>query len=487
MAVVIPNATDTTGGEEYAALDQAEPDSLDFEILGASGVNGVLSGCEVTTNGSAANVNVAVGTVVVAGISYDVSANAALALPTAPTDTRFDLVIYRVGTGLTTVQGVESTTNPVFPQSMSVFGGAFDGSIHIDFDTDVVLAACLRVASAVVTAKEIVDKRAVVTAQTIWQGSTLPSSAANGTTFFLTSEVTSGTGVTVSGLYVRANGTWLPIAQSNDSLGVPIGTTIMFNASTPPTGYLAEDGAAVSRTTYADLFAVIGTTFGVGDGSTTFNLPDSLAKMARLGSTPGNEGGADTITLTTSNLPSHTHTLGSHSHTLSHTHTIDHDHVSVTSGSAGSHSHSIDHNHPSKTSSSAGTHGHATEGKDSSSGGLGFQAQPTWSGVIGTGSLVALTNSTASGSFSASTGDQLVAAEEGAHTHTVNPDNYTGTSGTQSSHTHSVDLPSFSGSSGGASSTTTSTNDGDTGLAGSGNSFDNRPAYTVKYPMIRVL
>lgn len=54
----------------------------------------------------------------------------------------------------------------------------------------------------------------------------------------------------------------------------PIGSLIFFAAGTAPTNYLpANTGAAVSRTTYADLFAVIGTTYGAGDGTTTFNLP----------------------------------------------------------------------------------------------------------------------------------------------------------------------------------------------------------------------
>ena len=56
--------------------------------------------------------------------------------------------------------------------------------------------------------------------------------------------------------------------------GNPAGTVIFYAASTAPTGFLKANGAAVSRSTYADLFTVIGTTFGVGDGSTTFNLPD---------------------------------------------------------------------------------------------------------------------------------------------------------------------------------------------------------------------
>jgi hypothetical protein len=52
------------------------------------------------------------------------------------------------------------------------------------------------------------------------------------------------------------------------------GIVKMYAASTPPTGYLLCDGSAVSRTTYADLFSVIGETWGAGDASTTFNVPD---------------------------------------------------------------------------------------------------------------------------------------------------------------------------------------------------------------------
>lgn len=55
---------------------------------------------------------------------------------------------------------------------------------------------------------------------------------------------------------------------------VPSGAIFWFGASTAPTGYLTCDGTAVSRTTYAALFSVVGSTFGVGDGSTTFNLPN---------------------------------------------------------------------------------------------------------------------------------------------------------------------------------------------------------------------
>ena len=61
----------------------------------------------------------------------------------------------------------------------------------------------------------------------------------------------------------------------------PSGTVIWFAANAAPTGYLKANGAAISRTTYANLFAAIGTTFGVGDGSTTFNVPDLRGEFLR--------------------------------------------------------------------------------------------------------------------------------------------------------------------------------------------------------------
>ena len=62
---------------------------------------------------------------------------------------------------------------------------------------------------------------------------------------------------------------------------VPAGAVMTFATNTAPSGWLKANGAAVSRTTYAALFAAIGTTFGAGDGSTTFNLPDMRGEFAR--------------------------------------------------------------------------------------------------------------------------------------------------------------------------------------------------------------
>jgi microcystin-dependent protein len=103
-----------------------------------------------------------------------------------------------------------------------------------------------------------------------------------------------------SGNLLTSNGTiWTSAAPA---VSVPTGVINMWPTATAPTGYLLCTGTAISRSTYAALFAVIGTTFGVGDGSTTFNLPNYTNRMP-YGTTVGATGGsADAVVV------SHTHT-----------------------------------------------------------------------------------------------------------------------------------------------------------------------------------
>lgn len=112
------------------------------------------------------------------------------------------------------------------------------------------------------------------------------------------------------------------------SVGIfPPGMLFPYAGSTAPGFGLVCDGSAVSRTTYARLFAVIGTTYGAGDGSTTFNLPNAAGR-ALVGAgtytdsvsgsvtrTLGQSLGAEKHVLTTPEMPSHTHTQDAHTHT----------------------------------------------------------------------------------------------------------------------------------------------------------------------------
>lgn len=213
--------------------------------------------------------------------------------------------------------------------------------------------------------------------------------------------------------------------------GIPTGSIFPYAGASAPGGYLLANGAEVSRATYSDLFSVIGTTFGVGDGSTTFDLPD-LTDRFPLGvgtNARGDSGGEldPTVDL------SHGHTVDAHVHTIDHGHA---DTLSVASG--GAHTHSIpSHSHtiPSHTHSVAITHNHASQftGTDSSGTTVGADSTP---GVYSKNELGAATRphihdhavdilnhsqSVTSGAWSGSTGSTAITTgSDGTHTHTLN-------------------------------------------------------------------
>lgn len=103
--------------------------------------------------------------------------------------------------------------------------------------------------------------------------------------------------------------------------GVPVGGMMEWGTNTPPTNWLICDGQAISRATYAALFAAYGTTWGVGNGTTTFNIPNRKGKVGvgrDAGQTEfdvlGETGGEKTHLLITSEMPSHAHTGAAHTH-----------------------------------------------------------------------------------------------------------------------------------------------------------------------------
>lgn len=150
-----------------------------------------------------------------------------------------------------------------------------------------------------------------------------------------------GAATAASGQVYVANGsgsgTWTTLTTPAT---IPVGLVAPYSGSSAPSGWILCYGQAVSRTTYAALFAITSTTYGVGDGSTTFNLPDlrgraifgkdnmggstagriTNAVSAIVGTTLGASGGLESVTLTQANLPNvtlggSTNTTGNHNHT----------------------------------------------------------------------------------------------------------------------------------------------------------------------------
>lgn len=254
----------------------------------------------------------------------------------------------------------------------------------------------------------------------------------------------------------------------------PIGEIKMYAGQTEPEGWLFCKGQALSRSEYSNLFEVIGTVFGTGDGSTTFNLPN-LQKRFPVGVGNGyglgKTGGEETHTLTTEEMPEHTHNQKAHGHTGTgsaseagnHTHT-------ASSASAGAHTHALtinsggSHTHSASTGS-GGTHRHnflwgtngPTEGDNIMVGWPGGNTSNSW------------------------TNGGNIIADSGSHTHTVSvgsagSHNHSGTANSAGGHSHTITVAS-AGAHTHTISVTISETTAENENTGGGQAHNNMPPY----------
>lgn len=192
---------------------------------------------------------------------------------------------------------------------------------------------------------------------------------------------------------------------------VETGMIVPFAGNIAPRGYLIANGRAVSRTGYAGLFAVCGTRYGAGNGTTTFNIPDcryrslvgsgALDTDANFNLALGHKGGSPTIALTANNMPSHLHSVDiDHSHSVgvnahghgdpSHNHTFNqgwHDH--------GPHAHNVYSLNQGDTTFAGGQSAHRVTqaGRNWNSGWIDNRnAGANWSGGYNSGAYTGLQN-----------------------------------------------------------------------------------------------
>ena len=205
----------------------------------------------------------------------------------------------------------------------------------------------------------------------------------------------------------------------------PVGTVVAFAGDTVPEGYLACDGSIVSRVKYDTLFRAIGETYGAGDGSTTFQLPDLRGRMIQgvgpsdaLGSTGGSR---DAVV-------------------VSHSHTVDPPNTSTTSDS---HNHSID---PPNTATTSDSHNHNV------SLGTGNANRIYMDNARSNTSSITRVNAPAvnsGGSWKVATINTFKTGSD-THSHTVNIGAFNSSS---DSHSHTVNIPAFNSGTTGVSGT----------------------------------
>jgi microcystin-dependent protein len=237
----------------------------------------------------------------------------------------------------------------------------------------------------------------------------------------------------------------------------------MFGGAVPPEGYLLCNGAEIKRADYPALFTAIGTTWGAGDGSTTFRLPDlqsrfPVGKGAATWSDALNEKGGNKDSV----LPAHKHI------TPAHIHPITHQHPGATTDNASPwHYHSMDHDHPNVVTDIQGNHNHYSSG-DSAVNVLGAVAggiqMDTGNGGPNAPTFAYYTFTSAAGN----------------HQHNVDVPYYSGTTGwSDAAHAHNVTVPQFTGNSGSGGS-------GDTTTEGVSGVDANLPPYVTVNFIIKI-
>lgn len=260
--------TATGDAGPYTDQQMADVFASVFARLGAN--VGVLAGVrsELAVTGATSPVSVAAGGAVVDGNWYDSDGAVTVVIPTPVTLTRIDRVVLRKSWSAQTVRITRIAGSE---------GGAAPAMTQVDGTTwDIPLAQC---------------------------------------------SITTGGAITNTDEREFAN-----FASS----AMPVGSMVAYGGATAPSGWLLCYGQAVSRTTYALLFAAISTAYGVGDGSTTFNLPD---KRGRVSLGKDNMGGASANRVTAtqadnigqgSGLETHTLTAGELAVVAAHTHVQQH-------------------------------------------------------------------------------------------------------------------------------------------------------------------
>lgn len=331
MAYLVPNATDTGNAARFADANQAEPDSLDLEALGLRS-NWVRDGGVVAVTGTSA-ITVTAGTVVIQNRPYSFSAltgGSAVTIASALTSrSRFDAVVARLSNGtvsVVVVSGADSATNPTLPRSRSVLatGVEFNPNIHVDPDTDVLLATVYKVESNNLSSGSVVDKRIFSASTTTWTQSSVPTDSTVGK--IGDTVIVSSTGSVYMKIKDSGTGRWKEISQSDTVADyvLPIGAIFAWGGSKddPPNSVTSGtvrfkqcNGQSLSIASYQELYEVIGDTYG--GASPNFNLPNITGNTVISGVTRGNDQygqvvGNNTVTLSADNLPAHNHDPHSH-------------------------------------------------------------------------------------------------------------------------------------------------------------------------------